>query len=105
MGAVVTNPKDGCRRPGTNSMKGTTMTLNLVRLGHYFTPEHSEGEAVHGSCRTALVVHAEDEGLVNLAVWNSNGGQEVRSSIPVTEPEDEIHADSFHLSADCPWKR
>lgn len=80
--------------------------MNLVRLGHYFSPtgeSNNEGLA-HGGCRTALIVHVNaEEGLVNLAVWNANGGQETRLGVPVEGPEEDC--DSFHLSGDCPWKR
>jgi hypothetical protein len=82
--------------------------VNLVRLGHYHTPSggtDNEGVA-HGGCRTALIVHVEsDEGatLVNLAIWNSNGGQETRSGVPVAPVSDA--SATFHLSGECPWDR
>lgn len=80
--------------------------MNLVRLGHYFTPSGgTDNDGIpHGGCRTALVVSVDkSDTVVNLAVWNSNGGQEVRSDVVVGNPSEE--ADSFHLSGDCPWKR
>lgn len=82
--------------------------MNLVRLGHYFVPSISEadfaaGEDIKGSCRTALVVHVWSSETVNLAVWNGDGGQEVRHSVTV-EPPAAGH-DSFHFSVDCPWDR
>jgi hypothetical protein len=81
--------------------------MNLVRLGHYHTPSGgTDNEGLpHGGCRTALVVHIEEDALnlVNLAVWNSNGGQETRSSVSVAAPDETIA--TFHLAGDCPWKR
>jgi hypothetical protein len=79
--------------------------MNLVRLGHYFTPSggsDNEGLA-HGGCRTALVVHVNSDTNVNLAVWNSGGGQEIRTSVIVAAPTEQ--GESFHLSLDCPWDR
>jgi hypothetical protein len=77
--------------------------MNLVRLGHYFTPSSAELEALAGSCRTALVVHVESDTVVDLAVWNQGGGQEVRTRVDVEAPAS--GHDSFHLSGDCPWSR
>lgn len=86
--------------------------MNLVRLGHYFTPSVTSGDLeagldLAGSCRTALVVHVwnrdEPNEMVNLAMWNQNGGQETRSSVNVEVPG--VGHDSFHLSGECPWRR
>jgi hypothetical protein len=80
--------------------------VNLVRLGHYHTPSGGADDdgRPYGGCRTALIVHVEEnDQLVNLAIWNSNGGQEVRSSVPVATPTEEWS--TFHLSGECPWKR
>lgn len=77
--------------------------MNLVRLGHYFTPVSGKEEELDGSCRTALVVYVWNDEVVNLAVWNENGGQEVRTSVLVEAPSNGNN--SFHLAMDCPWKR
>jgi len=84
--------------------------MNLVRLGHYFTPSHSKGESVVGSCQTALVTYiwnrgSPDSELVNLAVWTGDASQESHTSVPVTVPSDSYDSASFHLSGECPWKR
>lgn len=91
----------------TNSMKGTTM--NIVRLGHYFTPSGiDDGNMAEGSCRTALVVDVLDtterqDQMVGLVIWNHNGGMEVRHEVRVSHPL--IDEDTFHLSGDCPFHR
>jgi hypothetical protein len=80
--------------------------MNLVRLGHYFTPTGNMDAALDfpdGTCRTALVIDVEAEDLVSLAVWNPNGGQEHRTGVRVSAPA--FGDDTFHLSGDCPWKR
>lgn len=91
--------------------------MNLVRLGHYFTPSNPEGHALSGSCRTALVCGTDPgdsttpAGVVNLAVFEKDGellGN--RQNVPVTaDPREWYVGDdgmaTFHLSADCPWKR
>ena len=93
--------------------------MNLVRLGHYFTPRGSGDGLVEGACQTALVCgpgdvaeHNEvtlgsgDTGplVVNLHIWRHDGvSLGVREGVPVAEPAD--GGDSFHLSGDCPWKK
>lgn len=82
--------------------------MNLVRLGHYFTPVVTEGDLeagidFAGTCRTALVIHVWSDEMVNLVVWNTNGSQENWSSVPVEAPS--VRQKSFHLSGDCPWHR
>ena len=82
--------------------------MNLGRIGHYHVPvggTDNEGRP-HGGCRTALVVHVLNEGnlgLVSLAVWNANGGQETREAVPVGAANEETA--TFHLSLECPWGR
>lgn len=89
--------------------------MNLVRLGHYFTPVSTDPEPIAGACRTALVIGPKDvhekvtvdvpeSGItVNLTLWHYDGGNEYRRGVPVMLP---THTqDSFHLSGDCPWKR
>lgn len=82
--------------------------MNLVRLGHYFVPATTSSDVeagvdLAGSCRTALVIHVWSDSMVNLAVWNRDGGQEHRTSVDVEAPG--TGHDSFHLAYDCPWKR
>lgn len=88
--------------------------MNLVRLGHYFTPRGSGDGLVEGACQTALVCGpgnvAEQEAVpdfpiaVNLHVWRHDGvSLGARGSVPVSEPTD--GGDSFHLSSYCPWRR
>lgn len=89
--------------------------MNLVRLGHYYTPQ---GEGEKGSCQTALVCGHDEYGgaapeTVNVTVWNHRGepiGN--RENVPVMTLE-QIHAPkpgeenraSYHLSSECPWHR
>lgn len=95
--------------------------MNLVRLGHYFTPSgdftsnpkdtHDDAPLIpSGSCRTALVAGHDNYGLaaaesVNVVVWDHRGylhGNVTDVPIaPVPLPD----GDSFHLSGDCPWSR
>ena len=80
--------------------------MNLVRLGHYFTPSgDSDIDGLpHGSCRTALIVAiSTPDDLVNLAVWEADGDQQKRLAVPVAPPSEA--SASFHLSGECPWKR
>lgn len=86
--------------------------MNLVRLGHYFTPRGSGDGLVEGACQTALVCSVDEEEprigtedrTVTVAVWRQDGvALTPRESIPVIPPSE--GEDSFHLSADCPWKR
>lgn len=85
--------------------------MNIVRLGHYFTPRGAGDGTVEGACQTALVcgvdedprAGTEDE-TVTLAVWRHDGiALTPRTGIPVIPPNES--EDSFHLSGDCPWKR
>jgi hypothetical protein len=101
--------------------------MNLVRLGHYFTPL---GDAVNlgdlpsarGICRTALVTGHDNYGragdkdgvavngeAVHLYVWEHEGDPlGTREDVPVIpRPSEhpELDKASFHLSADCPWNR
>lgn len=79
--------------------------MNLVRLGHFFTPvdaAKTEGEEVNGLCQTALVVAVWSDTLVNAVVWSNNGSQFTKTSLPVEAPSGR---ESFHLSGDCPWLR
>lgn len=88
--------------------------MNLVRLGHYHTPLGDIAlKAESGDCTTALVVHVWRDDLVNLAVFDHEGvSVQSRTSVTVLVPDlerdaadPEVPQDSFHLSADCPWKR
>ena len=79
--------------------------MNLVRLGHYHVPSgeiDADGNA-SGSCQTALVVKVWDGDLVNLKVWQYDGDDMTRSSVPVSAPLTD--GATFHLSGDCPWSR
>lgn len=85
--------------------------MNLVRLGHYFHPHEPgpEGE-LRGSCQTALVVGVDARhNTVNLQCWDSDGDQFKRLDVPVMDTYGAQHppegGDTFHLSADCPWRR
>jgi hypothetical protein len=83
--------------------------VNLVRLGHYFTPSSSEGEELSGSCRTALVVDVpvaegpNGPGKVNLVIWEHDGDQFDRLNVPIDAPS--LVGASFHLAMECPWTR
>lgn len=83
----------------------------LGRVGHYF-------DAGNGSCSTGLIVQTFEppagfEGaarpeptVVNVAGWNHDGAEFRRTSVPVdAAPTTEAHANSFHLTRDCPWGR
>lgn len=80
-------------------------TVNLVRLGHYHTPNTADDA---GSCQTALVVkvgpEADGVAYVNLVVWDSDGDQQRRLDVPVVPGTLPSEA-SFHLSGDCPHGR
>ena len=86
---------------------GPSASMNLTRLGHYFTPQSGEGsEELLGTCETALVVAVQEntEGeTATLAVWSINGIQDARLFIQIADPSWERN--SFHLSLDCPWHR
>lgn len=94
--------------------------MNLVRMGHYFTPSGGaetapDSQLIHGgSCRLAIVAAHDGyggakENCVNLVVFSHSGDfLGSRQDIPV-EPmpyfdEGDAH-DSFHLSGECPWLR
>lgn len=96
------------------TLKGNIMPeINLVRLGHYHVPsggtddlgDRTEGwtSAASGSCRTALVVDNRNDEGIGIVFWNYNGGMENRHLVVVGPPDEK--QDTFHLSADCPWKR
>lgn len=64
----------------------------------------------NGSCSTALVVDTfGPDGAatgVNVAAWNHDGTPFSRTSVPVDPaPSTEAHANSFHLTRDCPFGR
>lgn len=84
--------------------------MNLGRIGHYFTPSSGPAEELAGSCRTAIVVEVYEKVdgnstsfTVNLASWQKDGDSEKHLQVPVGPPGPEQA--SFHLNADCPWKR
>jgi len=80
--------------------------MNLVRAGHFFTPDSTTGPdgLPTGDCKTATVAHVWSDTVVNIAVLDHNGNPESgRTSVPVCAPS--TQGNSFHLSADCPWKR
>lgn len=77
--------------------------LNLGRIGHYFTPNSSEGEELSGGCQKADVVKVFSAELVNLDVTDGNGRHEPRTSVAVKAPDGD--GASFHLNRDCPWTR
>lgn len=90
--------------------------MNLVRLGHYFTPsgELEADGTPSGACQTALVCGVEDgDGLeVNLQVWEHNGdslgnrqGVTVLDKAQAQDKEWAGTGASFHLSGDCPFGR
>lgn len=90
--------------------------MNLVRLGHYHVPngQFDEGGYAEGSCQTALVVGVNSAKSVNLVVWDHDGDTLTREAVPVDDltrikgeegAEDAASRATFHLSAECPWKR
>jgi hypothetical protein len=84
----------------------TPKKTNLVRLGHYFTPQGDDNGEPFGQCETALVCDVQDSNtgeLVTLAIWTSTASPYTRQLIHVSPPV--IGEYSFHLSGDCPWKR
>jgi hypothetical protein len=92
--------------------------VNLGRIGHYFTPNGpSENPNVNptGSCRTSIVTshdgYPDDkvkQGCVTVVAFSHGGSSFQRhEDIPVTNTGDVLPGDedSFHLNADCPWRR
>lgn len=81
--------------------------IALGRVGHYFTPNSSEGEELSGSCQKADVVAyggaGDDRTWVSLSVYTHAAEQLSRTSVPVAAPA--TGAASFHLNRDCPWQR
>lgn len=81
--------------------------LNIVRLGHYFTPMDTVDGQPIGSCQTALVCDVFDddgEEKANLAVFTSSADLLSRLNVRVSAIPVREHA-TFHLSGDCPWHR
>lgn len=76
--------------------------MNLVRLGHLYEPGD---DPETGKCSTALVVHVWSDTVVNVALWDHNGNPASGRTSVMVGPPDRIIGLSFHLSADCPWKR
>lgn len=93
--------------------------MNLVRLGHLYTPLGSPAlQAEKGDCSTALVVNVngpqEYGETVNLAVFDHQGlATHGHFDVPVVDSdqgrlkEDALpnDTDTFHLSGVCPWER
>lgn len=81
--------------------------MNLVRLGHYYTPGVG---ADGGTCETALVVAVVKQepitSIVNLVVWDHLGADAARWNVPEsTNPQRTDEVATFHLSSVCPWQR
>lgn len=78
----------------------------ITRMGHYHTTM-DEGE--NGICRVALVCGVNDDGTVNVAVWDPTGFSHVsQQSVPVGEPQTRIEdgaVPTFHLAMGCPFGR
>lgn len=77
--------------------------IKLGRVGHYFSPNSSEGEELSGGCQKADIVKVWTAGLVNLDVVDANAHHEARTSVNVEAPQ--RGQASFHLNRDCPWFR
>lgn len=75
-------------------------TVVQTRLGHYHVPGKAGSD---GYEHTALVVKADPEaGTVNLTVWNYEGDQYARTSVPVVQGLLETpEGASFHLVSAC----
>ena len=84
-------------------------TIKLGERGHYYLPT-----AGAGTCQFAEVVHANDDGTVNLAAWQHDGEPFRRLDVPVIgstfgfEPDitDRLAAHegaSFHPLVACPF--
>lgn len=89
--------------------------MNLVRAGHLHTPAETPSLLAEANdCSTATVAHVNEDGSVNLGVLDHDGLRTHGfTGIPVREPlrlsevadDDPLNGVTFHLSADCPWKR
>lgn len=77
--------------------------MNLVRLGHYYTPNAS-GD---GTCQTALVVGVVEQdpmrAVVNLKVWQHDGDEMTRLNVQQNDPMAVQDHATFHLSGECPF--
>ena len=81
-------------------------SLTITRMGHYHTPL---GEGDSGLCRAALVCGVNEDGTVNLAVYDHSGMSHVaQQSVPVGQPQantEDGAMSTFHLSMSCPFGR
>lgn len=83
--------------------------MNLVRAGHYFVGSSDPSPSAKVSdtdCNTATVVHVDEANNEVGLVWfdHDGHGPYMASAVDVdssTHPQ----GGTFHLSADCPWKR